>query len=560
MDAPLAELESILLARGLLSMEQLRIARHARQQRALPLSSVLLELGFVSEGALRAVLAEQLGQDSVDLAHASVEAAALQCVPREMARRYQLLPLSLQDDTLTLAIADPDDLLAMDQVRALLGGRYRLVWQMAAAADILSAIEQHYGLAHSLDDILHEIEPEAVHFRPPLPAANEASQPLVRLVDALLSDAVQREASDIHFEPEQGFLRVRYRLDGVLHSMRSLHKSFWPGMVVRLKVMSGMNIAETRAPQDGRFSLRLSGRDVDFRAATHPTTQGENLVLRILDRRQGIVPLAQLGLADDTLHTLYAMLSRPEGLLLVTGPTGSGKTTTLYSILNHLNHESVNIMTLEDPVEYPLALVRQTSLNESVKLDFAQGVRAILRQDPDIVLIGEIRDAETAEMAFRAALTGHQVFATLHSNSALGAIPRLLDLGVPADILASNLIGVVAQRLVRCLCPHCKRVVGAGETGVPSVLADAVLYQPVGCTHCQQQGYRGRLALMEVLSLDYALEDLIASRSTSSRLRQAVADKGVRSLAEDGLRRVREGITSLAEVRRVVDLRGLQPC
>ncbi len=388
---------------------------------------------------------------------------------------------------------------------------------------------------------------------------DESSQPVVRLVEALLADAVQRAASDIHFEPELGFLRVRYRLDGVLQAMRSLHPGWWPGMLVRLKVLAGMNIAETRAPQDGRFSLHLSGRSIDFRVSSHPVTHGENVVLRILDRQQGIVPLSQLGLAEDTLARLTGLLAQPEGLILVTGPTGSGKTTTLYSILTHLNREGVNIMTLEDPVEYPLPLVRQTSINETAKLDFAQGIRSILRQDPDIILVGEIRDAATADMAFRAAMTGHQVYATLHSNSALGAIPRLLDIGVLPDIMASNLIGVVAQRLVRVLCPHCRQPLmpNQEELALPGITADSVLYRPVGCEHCRHIGYHGRMALMEVLRVDAALEELIARRASARQLRHHLLEKGFRPLVMEGLRRVLQGMTSLAEVQRVVGLQGV---
>ena len=279
---------------------------------------------------------------------------------------------------------------------------------------------------------------------------------MVRLVNALLVDAVKRGASDIHFEPEFAFLRVRYRIDGVLEKVRSLHKTYLPGITVRIKVVSDMNIAETRAPQDGRLSLNLNGRPVDFRVSTQPTIHGENIVLRVLDREKSIISLDQMSLPKHVLNTLSLMLARPEGILIVTGPTGSGKTTTLYSLLAQVNDETVNIMTLEDPVEYPVALMRQTSVNEAAKMDFANGIRSMMRQDPDIILVGEVRDKDTAEMAFRAAMTGHQVFTTLHTNSALGAFPRLLDIGILPDIMAGNIIGVIAQRLVRLLCTHCK--------------------------------------------------------------------------------------------------------
>ena len=320
---------------------------------------------------------------------------------------------------------------------------------------------------------------------------------MVRLVNALLVDAVKRGASDIHFEPEYAFLRIRYRIDGVLETVRSLHKTYMPGITVRVKVVSDMNIAETRAPQDGRLSLTLNGRPVDFRVSTQPTIYGENIVLRVLDREKSIISLDRMNLAKDTLDKLDLMLARPEGILIVTGPTGSGKTTTLYSLLAQVNDETVNIMTLEDPVEYPLTLMRQTSVNEVARMDFANGIRSIMRQDPDIILVGEVRDKETAEMAFRAAMTGHQVFTTLHTNSALGAFPRLLDIGIQPDIMAGNIIGVIAQRLVRVLCPHCKEAY-APTREERMLLGDVAgqklsyVYRPVGCKQCDNKGYKGR--------------------------------------------------------------------
>ncbi len=553
-------LAQILLDKGVIGEDQLHIALRAQQQAHQPLESLLVDLGFISEATIRAVLSENMGHESVDLATVLVEPAALEIVSKEFARRYQLLPLSIDPltHTFTLAIADPDNILALDQVRALLDETYQIIPQLASQADILRAIDQHYGFALSIDGILHEIEPSDDDAHLTEFAVNEFSQPMVRLIDALLTEAVQRGASDIHFEPEHSFLRIRYRVDGVLHQVRSLPKSFWASMVVRIKVMSGMNIAETRAPQDGRISLRLSGRPIDFRVASHPTTQGENLVLRILDRQKGIVPLAQLGLDEHALHTLLSLIAKPEGIVLVTGPTGSGKTTTLYSVLTHVNHESVNIMTLEDPVEYPLALVRQTSVNEAAKLDFANGIRSMMRQDPDIILVGEIRDHATAEMAFRAAMTGHQVYSTLHSNSAIGALPRLLDMGILPDVLAGNVIGMVAQRLVRRLCQECKQAYSPDAEACRLLRleadSDIQLYRAVGCASCHFQGYQGRFALMEVLKMDFELDDLVARRVPAQQIRQAALAKGFRPLAMSGIQHIQQGNTSLAEVCRVVDL------
>jgi len=556
---PPQQLGQILVGKGVVSEDQLRIALQEQGKTHQPLGRLLVRLGFLSEATIRDVLSENLGQESVDLASVIIDPVALALIPKDVARRYQLLPLSVDmvARILTLAVADPDNIIALDQVRALLKDEYRLVTQLASESDILRAIDQYYGFELSIDGILHEIEPGEMEYQTLQAGVNEFSQPVVRLIDALLTEAVQRSASDIHFEPESSFLRIRYRVDGVLRQVRSLHKSFWPAMV-RLKVMSNMNIAETRAPQDGRISLRLSGRPIDFRVASHPTTHGENLVLRILDRQKGIVPLDQLGLDDAALNMLKMIIAKPEGIVLVTGPTGSGKTTTLYSVLNHINTESVNIMTLEDPVEYPLALIRQTSVNESAKLDFANGIRSMMRQDPDIILVGEIRDHPTAEMAFRAAMTGHQVYSTLHTNSAIGAIPRLLDIGILPDIMAGNIIGVVAQRLVRILCKECKYPYSpdASERKLLGLTAqqDITLYRAAGCETCNHQGYKGRMAIMELLKMDYDLDDLVSRRASTRQIKEAALAKGFRPLALDGIRRIQQGITSLAEVSRIVDL------
>jgi len=553
-------LGKILVGKGVISDDQLRIALQEQSKTHQPLGRLLVGLGFLSEATIRDVLSEKIGQESVDLANVIIDPASLALIPKDVARRYQLLPLSVdqKEKTLTLAIADPDNIIALDQLRALLKDEYRLITQLASESDILRGIDQYYGFELSIDGILHEIEPGEMEYQTMTSGVNEFSQPVVRLIDALLTEAVQRGVSDIHFEPESSFLRIRYRIDGVLRQVRSLHKSFWPAMVVRLKVMSNMNIAETRAPQDGRISLRLTGRSIDFRVASHPTTHGENLVLRILDRQKGIVSLDNIGLDESALSLLKMIISKPEGIVLVTGPTGSGKTTTLYSVLNHVNTEAVNIMTLEDPVEYPLAQIRQTSVNEAAKMDFASGIRSMLRQDPDIILVGEIRDQATAEMAFSAAMTGHQVYSTLHTNSAIGAIPRLLDIGILPDIMAGNIIGIVAQRLIRILCSECKYpyTPDAMERQILGLSAkkDITLYRAAGCEACNHQGYKGRVALMELLKLDYDLDDLISHRASAREIREAALSKGFRPLAMDGIRRILEGVTSLAEVSRVVDL------
>jgi type II secretory ATPase GspE/PulE/Tfp pilus assembly ATPase PilB-like protein len=550
----------ILISQGILTEDQLRIALLEQMKSKLPVGKLLVNLGFVSEATLRDALSEKLGLQSVDLSQIIIDSQAMKLVPRDFALRHHIFPIALDREhgMLIVALSDTNNLVALDQLRARLRGELELEPRLAGDTEISRAIEQYYGHELSIDGILHEIETGEVDYQSLAGAGEQYSQPVVRLIAALLADAVEKNASDIHFEPEQNFLRIRYRIDGVLRQVRSLHKTYWPAMAVRIKVLAKMNIAETRAPQDGRISLSLTGRQVDFRVASQATSHGENVVLRILDRQKGIVPLDGLGLESSQLDLLKRMISRPEGIILVTGPTGSGKTTTLYSILNHINSDTVNIMTMEDPVEYPMTLIRQTSVNEAAKMDFANGIRSLMRQDPDVILVGEIRDEETAEMAFRAAMTGHQVYSTLHTNSAVGAFPRLLDTGVTPEVMAGNMIGIIAQRLIRRLCKHCRQPYTAtsAECRLLGVKPDRppTVYRSVGCDHCDYQGYRGRLAIMEILKLDVDMDELIARRATARELQLAAIAKGFRTLADDGSRRVLEGTTTLDELMRVVDL------
>lgn len=555
-------LGELLVQQGLITKDQLAIVLAEQRNSNVPLGRLLVRLGFVTETAIRDIMARTVGQESIDLAQVVADPEALSLVPEDFARRNHLLPIAYDqaDHVLTIATTEIFNVVALDQLRAMLGPHVELKTQLAAEAQLGDFIDQFYGHELSVDGILTEIETGEIDYDSLQAGGDEYTQPMVRLVNAILVDAVKRGASDIHFEPEYAFLRIRYRIDGVLETVRSLHKTYMPGITVRLKVVSEMNIAETRAPQDGRLSLTLNGRPVDFRVSTQPTIYGENIVLRVLDREKSIVNLDRMNLSKETMSKLDVMLSRPEGILVVTGPTGSGKTTTLYSLLAQVNDETVNIMTLEDPVEYPLTLMRQTSVNEVARMDFANGIRSIMRQDPDIILVGEVRDKETAEMAFRAAMTGHQVFTTLHTNSALGAFPRLLDIGIQPDIMAGNIIGIIAQRLVRMLCSHCKEAYAPSqdERLLLGPAADSVsfLYRPVGCKSCGNKGYRGRTPIMELLVMDGDLDELVARRATAKELRAEAALKGFRSLAEEGITRALDGITSLAEVARTVDLTG----
>jgi type IV pilus assembly protein PilB len=553
-------LGELMVQQGLISQDQLRIALMEQEHNNLPLGRQLVRLGFVTEAMVRDIVAHTIGQESIDLSTVVADVDALQMVPQDFSRRYHLLPVAYDavTNTMTVAMADMFNVVALDQLRAMLGGSMQLKPALAAEAQLEEFIDQFYGYELSVDGILREIETGEIDYQSLSAEGDQYTQPVVRLVGALLMDAVKRGASDIHFEPEYAFLRIRYRIDGVLQQVRSIHKSYWSGVAVRLKVVSGLDIAETRAPQDGRLNMNLCGRPIDFRVSSHPTIHGENIVLRVLDREKSIIPMERMGLRPSTLEELKLMMTRPEGIMIVTGPTGSGKTTTLYSLLSHQNTEAVNIMTLEDPVEYPVTMMRQTSVAEVNKVDFANGIRSIMRQDPDIILVGEIRDTDTATMAFRAAMTGHQVFSTLHTNSALGAFPRLLDIGILPDIMAGNIIGVVAQRLVRVLCPVCK------ERHIPNDIERKLLklnaksqthvFKAKGCRQCNQIGYKGRMAIIELLRIDHDMDSLISRRAHLDELQKVAYEKGFVTLAEDGVRRILEGYTSLSEVMRVIDL------
>ncbi|MEZ0151139.1 MAG: GspE/PulE family protein [Candidatus Reddybacter sp.] len=562
MNSPLQPRKRIgdqLIDSGVISADQLSIAILEQNRSGERLGGVLVRLGFLTESVLKEALGEHLGQDSVNLREVVPDSDAIKLISKSLAVKLKVMPVSYLADQKKLLLAMPDtfDILTIDRVSAALVEGINVEPLLASEQEVMFAIDQFYGFELSIDGILHEIETGEFDMRANELEGKEYSHPTVRLVDAFLTDAVKQDASDIHFEPEEGFLRVRYRIDGVLRQVRSLHKKYWPAIVVRLKVLAGMNIAEVRAPQDGHMSLKITGHTIDFRIASQPTLHGENVVLRILDRSKAIVPLDELDISDYQRNMLKLMMARPEGIILVTGPTGSGKTTTLYSLLNYLNNESVNIMTLEDPVEYPMPMIRQSSLNSAVKMDFAGGIRSLMRQDPDIILVGEMRDADTANMGFRAAMTGHQVFSTLHTNSALGAFLRLRDIGVEPSMMAGNIIGVVGQRLVRKLCVHCR--VAEKPTDLEIQLLDSpeplpeFIYRANGCDRCDQRGYKGRIALLEILKMDDDIDELVAQQAPMRELNTLVTEKGYLRLVDDAIARVRSGDTTIDEVSRVVD-------
>jgi len=537
-----------------ITRDQLQIALQEQRRNGNMLGGILVKLGFLEEEKLAAVLSERSGFAGIDLKNATIDPALLARLPKQVMERCRAIPVALHHATLEIAMADPYDIVAMDEIRRYFPRHIDLVPLVASSADIASIIDHCGDFSASIESILKEFETDA----DAAPDDTAWQHPVVRLVNTILFDAVKRGASDIHFEPESSFIRLRYRIDGVLHQVRALHRTHWPELSHRLKIMAGMNIADTRNLQDGRFFLQVGGADIDFRMAVMPTAEGENIVVRILDHRHALLPLEKLGFHEEALEQLRRILERPEGIVLVTGPTGSGKTTTLYSMLNAISTSEVNIMTLEEPIEYRLSLIRQTDIREQQGLGFAEGVRGILRQDPDIILIGEMRDGDTAQMALRAAMTGHQVFSTLHCNDALGALPRMLDLGLRPRMLAGNVAGIIAQRLVRKLCRQCKASRPANEDECRILRCEAAnppdLFEASGCAACGHTGYRGRTAVSEILHITPELDAMIAIDAQLESMRKQTNTHGFRSMAKDGCDKVLAGETSLAELCRTVDM------
>ncbi|HIJ84587.1 MAG TPA: Flp pilus assembly complex ATPase component TadA [Magnetococcales bacterium] len=562
-ERPGRRLGDLLLDRGFITQDQLQTALAEQKRSSETLGRIVVRLGLVGESCMRDVLAESLDHESVDLAEALPQAEALAMVPKSFALRHGILPIlyDREKKQMVVAMANPMNASVLDLLQARLEPGTTVSPKLAGEADVASAIDQYYGHELSVEGILRELETGEVDLESLVDPTGEFSHPMVRLVDALLTDAVKQEVSDIHIGPTAGFVRVRYRIDGVLRQIYSFHKHLLPSLLVRIKVMGGMNIAETRIPQDGYISLDVNGKKVSFRISLQPTINGENAVFRILDLRREIRSLVDLGLTRHNLEELQRALNRNMGLVLVTGPTGSGKTTTLYSMINHVNNTGINVMTLEDPVEYPMPTVLQTNVNKAVGLDYAAGIRSLLWQDPDVILVGEVHDSETANMALQAAMTGHQVLTTLHANSTLGTLPRLLNLGAHKDFLIGNINCIIAQRLVRRLCPACRKHSRATLDerrilGIEEGKEDWV-YRAVGCDECFGSGYRGRLPVMEVLRVDDTFDDLIYMGAPRKDFIAHGRTLGLRTMVMDGIERVKAGVTTLDELARVVDLKEL---
>ncbi len=549
-----------LLEKKVISEDQLTIAlkEHVRLNGAKTIGAILITMGFVSEGAMGEILNESSGVKKFDIKSSIIDAKLVKKVPKDFASHNKLIPVSYTSDSITMGMVDVFDIVAIDQVRRFFPPNFHINPVYVAEVDIMSAIDQYYGYEMSIEGILHEIEGgDNNKTFDEAQLKGDYKSPMVRLVDAILTDAVHRGSSDLHFEPEALFLRIRYRIDGKMIQIRSIHKDYWSAIAVRIKIMSGMNIAESRKSQDGRINSEILGRKIDFRVSTQPTIHGENIVMRILDEKQSILSLEKLGFSEHAMKILKRLVQRPEGVIILTGPTGSGKTTTLYTILNFINSIDKNIMTLEDPVEYRLPLIRQSNIRNDIGMDFAAGIKAILRQDPDVILVGEVRDKETAITAIQAAMTGHQVYTSLHTNDALGAIPRLMNIGVPNYLMSGSLIGIVAQRLARKLCVHCKkeapldhfekRLLGPKYSNIDKI------FKAVGCDRCNS-GYKGRIVVCEILPFDRELDEMVNNGGSRKEMLAYIMQHGFIPMIEDGLQKVIAGITDLKELMRVVDM------
>lgn len=548
-----------LLNSGLISNDQLETAlreQTSNSKKKKMIGEILVEMGFITESTLAEILTDNNGK-RFNIKNAVLDPKLIRQIPKEAAQRYKAVPISIENGSIILAINDVYNIIAIDQIGNYFPSSLKITPVYASEADIIEIIDQYHGYETSIGGILREIESGINQDKSKLSGEVEGYvNPTVRLVDAILIDSIKRGASDIHFEPEGSFLRLRYRVDGKLQQIRSFHKDYWPAVAVRIKIMSHMNIAEVRKPQDGRTSYTVMGREIDFRVATHPTVHGENVVMRVLDKQKALMPIASLGLSKPNERLLLKLLKRPEGIVIVTGPTGSGKTTTLYSVLSFINSVDVNIMTLENPVEYQLPMLRQTSISEDKGLGFAEGVKSLMRQDPDIIFVGEVRDEETASMAMRAAMTGHKVFTTLHTNDAVGAIPRLVDIGIKPYLLAGALVCVVAQRLMRKICAHCRKPVRATEEEmrILRVKEACSLYKAVGCDKCFGQGYKGRMAVHEILPVSQEIDELITANASRKKILEAAGRAGFIPMSKDGLKKVAAGYSTLEELIRVVDM------
>ena len=551
-------LGQILLERGLLSEEQLRVAEEQQQSSGRSLGRVLVDQQVVTEKDLVGALAAQVGMGFVDLDETEIDARAATMLSETIMRRHSLLPIGFENGKLTIAMSDPANVVAIDDVRTVTGMEVKAV--VATRDDIHGAIDRYSSMTEDMEAMIGDFadDDEGQEDLSDLQAVTDDA-PIVKFVNLMISQAVADGASDIHVEPGEGDLRIRFRIDGVLHDVMRSPRSIQAGVISRLKIMAEVDIAERRVPQDGRISLTTAGKAIDLRVSTLPTVYGEKVVMRILDKTSVLLSLDDLGFLDHNLQRFETAFRKPYGMILVTGPTGSGKSTTLYATLNALNEPGVNIVTTEDPVEYRLNGISQVQVKPKIGLTFASALRSILRQDPDIVLVGEMRDRETAHIGIEAALTGHLVLSTLHTNDAPSAVTRLTEMGIEPFLVGSGVDCVLAQRLARRVCTRCvewiapePEMLKAAGFDDETVEERPKLPQAVGCSACSHTGYRGRMAIHEVMIVSEDIERLAVARASSEEIETVAIEQGMRTLREDGLAKVLRGTTTIEEVGRVV--------
>lgn len=525
-----------LVKKGVITPDQLKQAEDEARAQAKPLRQILVAKGLISEEDLTAFLSQQLNLPHIDLTNYLIDPKIIDLVPEDLARKHLFIPVLKIGKALTVAMVDPLDVFALDELR--MKTDLEIEPAVTGETELKKALDQHYRTKGTMEEVIEHLDREELGIRaeeePELKKLQGIAEepPVIKLVNLMVIAAVREGASDIHIEPEEEALKTRFRVDGILHERTSPPKYLQSAIISRIKIMASLNIAERRIPQDGRIQMKLEGREIDIRVSFIPTMYGENAVLRLLDRSNAILELKQLGFLSSALAKYEKLIVRPHGIILVTGPTGSGKTTTLYASLNMINSEDKNIITIEDPIEYHLGGIRQMQVNPKVGLKFATGLRSILRQDPDVIMVGEIRDLETAEIAVQAALTGHLVFSTLHTNDAPGAVTRLLDMGVEPFLISSSVIGILAQRLVRTICEECK-----GK----------------GCKVCLSTGFKGRTGIFELMLADEEIRKLTAAKASSDELRKAAVKAGMKTLRQDGEEKVKQGLTTKEEVMRVTE-------
>lgn len=556
-----AKLGELLIKRQRITPEQLEKALEIQKRTGEKLGEILQKMGLVESREVYEALAEQLGTPYVDLDSYVIDPRIVTLLPEKFCRQHQVVPIGEEGNVLLVAMANPVDVMAIDRMRLMTKREIRPV--VATPQDIERTLNAYYGVGESVEELIREAETRESLVLPEeeeelkidqLKALGEEA-PIIRVVNMVILQAIRSGASDIHIEPQEDQVRIRFRIDGILQDVTSTSIRVHPAIVSRIKILSRMNIAERRLPQDGRFQVTVDNRTVDFRVSSLPTIFGEKIVMRILDKSTLLLDLDRLGFEEEDLEKFYRLIQHPYGMILLTGPTGSGKTTTLYSALNFINKPDLNIITIEDPVEYRLPGINQVQVRPKIGLTFANALRAIMRQDPDVIMVGEIRDYETAEIAIHAALTGHLVFSTLHTNTAAGALVRLQEMGIPSYLIASALIGVVAQRLVRRICERCKvefEISGPIARDLTAGEKDRLLvFRGRGCPECNKTGYRGRVAVSEVLVMDDDIRALVLRNATEREITEKACAKGMKTLRENAIRKVLRGVTTLEEMYRV---------